>query len=237
MAANEGQIAALILEPVVGNMGCVLPNGGYLEAIRALCTKEGIVLIFDEVMTGFRLAKGGAQERFGIIPDMTTMGKIIGGGMPVGAYGGKREIMDCVSPAGPVYQAGTLSGNPIAMSAGLAMLRYLEAHPEVYTRLEDIGHQITAGFRASLQKLGLNFTINQIGSMFTLFMTDQPVTDFTSAKAADLALFGRYFQAMLKRGIYLAPSQFESLFFSYALEDAHIQRLIQANEEALQEVI
>lgn len=235
--ANKGQIAALILEPVVGNMGCVLPNAGYLEAIRTLCTKEGIVLIFDEVMTGFRLAKGGAQERFGIVPDMTTMGKIIGGGMPVGAYGGKREIMDCVSPAGPVYQAGTLSGNPIAMSAGLAMLRYLEAHPEVYTRLDKVGNAIAAGFKASLQKLGLNFTINHIGSMFTLFMTAQPVTDFTSAKASDLPMFGRYFQAMLKRGIYLAPSQFESLFFSYALEDAHIQQLIEANEEALREVI
>jgi len=235
--ANRGQIAALILEPVVGNMGCVLPKEGYLEAIRTLCTKEGIVLIFDEVMTGFRLAKGGAQERFGIVPDMTTMGKIIGGGMPVGAYGGKREIMDCVSPAGPVYQAGTLSGNPIAMSAGLAMLRYLEAHPEVYTRLDEVGNTIAAGFKASLQKLGLNYTINHIGSMFTLFMTDQPVTDFNSAKAADLPLFGRYFQAMLKRGIYLAPSQFESLFFSYALEDAHIQQLIETNEEALREVI
>ncbi|AEI46983.1 glutamate-1-semialdehyde 2,1-aminomutase [Runella slithyformis] len=235
--ANKGQIAALILEPVVGNMGCVLPNEGYLEAIRTLCTKEGIVLIFDEVMTGFRLAKGGAQERFGIIPDMTTMGKIIGGGMPVGAYGGKREIMDCVSPAGPVYQAGTLSGNPIAMSAGLAMLRYLEAHPEVYTRLDEVGNTITAGVKASLQKVGVNYTVNHIGSMFTLFMTDQPVTDFTSAKSADLPLFGRYFQAMLKRGIYLAPSQFESLFFSYALEDAHIQQFIAANEEALREVL
>lgn len=235
--ANKGQIAALILEPVVGNMGCVLPNEGYLEAIRMLCTKEGIVLIFDEVMTGFRLAKGGAQERFGIVPDMTTMGKIIGGGMPVGAYGGKSEIMNCVSPAGPVYQAGTLSGNPIAMSAGLAMLRYLEAHPEVYTRLDEVGNTITAGVKASLQKVGVNYTINHIGSMFTLFMTDQPVTDFTSAKNADLPLFGRYFQAMLKRGIYLAPSQFESLFFSYALEDAHIQQFIAANEEALREVL
>jgi glutamate-1-semialdehyde 2,1-aminomutase len=235
--ANKGQVAALILEPVVGNMGCVLPNKGYLQAIRDLCTKEGIVLIFDEVMTGFRLAKGGAQERFGIVPDMTTMGKIIGGGMPVGAYGGKREIMDCVSPAGPVYQAGTLSGNPIAMSAGLAMLRYLDSHPEVYTRLEAVGTTITNGFKASLQQLGLNYTINQIGSMFTLFMTDQPVTDFSSAKTSDLALFGRYFQAMLKRGIYLAPSQFESLFFSYALEDQHVQQLIEANEEALKEII
>lgn len=235
--ANQGQIAALILEPVVGNMGCVLPQEGYLEAIRTICTKEGIVLIFDEVMTGFRLARGGAQARFGIMPDMTTLGKIIGGGMPVGAYGGKREIMDCVSPIGPVYQAGTLSGNPIAMSAGLAMLHYLDTHPEVYTRLDEVGHTITAGFKNSLQKSGLNYTINQIGSMFTLFMTDEPVTNFEAAKKSDLALFGRYFQAMLKRGIYLAPSQFESLFFSYSLQDEHIEQFISCNEEALREVI
>ncbi|MCU0338649.1 MAG: glutamate-1-semialdehyde 2,1-aminomutase [Spirosomaceae bacterium] len=233
--ANKGQIAALILEPVVGNMGCVLPAEGYLQALRDLCTKEGIVLIFDEVMTGFRLAKGGAQERFGITPDLTTMGKIIGGGLPVGAYGGKREIMDCVSPAGPVYQAGTLSGNPIAMSAGLAMLTYLDEHPEVYTQLEATGQHITEGFKNSLQKLGLDLTINQIGSMFTLFMTSQPVTDFASAKTTDLAFFGRYFHGMLKRGVYLAPSQYESLFFSTALEDSHIQHIIAANEEALKE--
>jgi glutamate-1-semialdehyde 2,1-aminomutase len=237
VAANSGQIAALILEPVVGNMGCVLPQEGYLQALRNLCTREGIVLIFDEVMTGFRLAKGGAQERFGIVPDLTTLGKIIGGGMPVGAYGGKREIMDCVSPLGPVYQAGTLSGNPIAMSAGLAMLHHLNNHPEVYDRLETIGHQLTAGVQASLQKLGLNYQINQIGSMFTLFMTEQPVTDFTSAKTCNLPQFGRYFHAMLERGVYLAPSQFESLFFSTALEDAHIQHILQANEEALQAIL
>jgi len=234
VAANQGQIAALILEPVVGNMGCVLPQAGYLQALRNLCTREGIVLIFDEVMTGFRLAKGGAQQRFGITPDLTTLGKIIGGGLPVGAYGGKREIMNCVSPLGPVYQAGTLSGNPIAMSAGLAMLHYLNNHPEVYAQLEETGQKITNGFKASLQKLGLNYTINQIGSMFTLFMTEQPVTDFPSAKTCDLPLFGRYFHAMLERGVYLAPSQFESLFFSTAIEDAHIQHILQANEEALQ---
>ncbi|MFN4145087.1 MAG: glutamate-1-semialdehyde 2,1-aminomutase [Runella sp.] len=235
--ANRGQIAALILEPVVGNMGCVLPQEGYLEAIRALCTKEEIVLIFDEVMTGFRLARGGAQERFGVIPDMTTLGKIIGGGLPVGAYGGKREIMDCVSPAGPVYQAGTLSGNPIAMAAGLAMLTYLDEHPEVYTRLEQIGQKVAAGFNKVLQRLDLSFTINQIGSMFTFFMTSQPVIDFESAKTADTVLFGRYFQAMLKRGMYLPPSQFESWFFSTALEDPHLAQLIEAHEAALKEVM
>jgi glutamate-1-semialdehyde 2,1-aminomutase len=237
VAANHGQIAALILEPVVGNMGCVLPQPGYLQALRDICTREGIVLIFDEVMTGFRLAKGGAQERFGVTPDMTTLGKIIGGGMPVGAYGGKREIMDCVSPLGRVYQAGTLSGNPIAMSAGLAMLHYLNDHAEVYTQLDQTGQKIADGVRASVQKLGLNFTVNQVGSMFTLFMTSQTVVDFESAKTCDLPLFGRYFHAMLERGIYLAPSQFESLFFSTALEDSHIQTILEANEAALKEAM
>ncbi|GAB3544571.1 glutamate-1-semialdehyde 2,1-aminomutase [Spirosoma fluminis] len=234
---NQNQVAALILEPVVGNMGCVLPAPGFLEGLRALCDKHGVVLIFDEVMTGFRLAKGGAQERFGITPDLTTMGKIIGGGMPVGAYGGRRDIMDVVSPAGPVYQAGTLSGNPIAMSAGLAMLRHLNEHPEVYTRLEEIGQKLATGFQNGLQKAGLNYTINQIGSMFTLFMTERSVTNFAEAKACDLPLFGRYFHAMLNRGVYLAPSQFESLFVSVALTDELIDQVIQANEEALVEAL
>lgn len=234
---NHNQVAAIILEPVVGNMGCVLPEPGFLEGIRSLCDKHGVVLIFDEVMTGFRLAKGGAQERFGITPDLTTMGKIIGGGMPVGAYGGRADIMNMVSPAGPVYQAGTLSGNPIAMSAGLAMLRHLNEHPEVYTRLEEIGEKLTSGFKASLLKLGVNYTINHLGSMFTLFMTEQPVSNFIDAKTCDIPLFGRYFHAMLKRGVYLAPSQFESLFLSVALTDDLVQQVIQANEESLIEVL
>ncbi|WP_234734293.1 glutamate-1-semialdehyde 2,1-aminomutase [Tellurirhabdus bombi] len=234
---NHNQIAAIILEPVVGNMGCVLPEPGFLEGLRDLCDQNDILLIFDEVMTGFRLAKGGAQERFRIRPDLTTMGKIIGGGMPVGAYGGRKEIMDMVSPAGPVYQAGTLSGNPIAMSAGLAMLRYLNEHPEVYTRLEATGERLTTGFQASLQKLGLNYTINHLGSMYTLFMTENPVINFTDAKSCDLTLFGSYFQAMLKRGVYLAPSQFESLFLSVALTDELVDQVIQANEESLAEVL
>ncbi len=235
--ANANQIAAIILEPVVGNMGCVLPEPGFLEGLRDRCTRHGILLIFDEVMTGFRLAPGGAQQRFGITPDLTTLGKIIGGGMPVGAYGGRREIMDIVSPAGPVYQAGTLSGNPIAMSAGLAMLHHLHDNPSVYTRLDEIGGRLVGGFRASLDKLGLHYTINQIGSMFTLFMTDQPVTNFVDAKRCDLPLFGRYFHAMLRRGVYFPPSQFESLFVSTALTDGLINQVIQANEEALQEVL
>lgn len=234
---NQNQVAAIILEPVVGNMGCVLPEPGFLEGVRSLCDQYGALLIFDEVMTGFRLAKGGAQERFGITPDLTTMGKIIGGGMPVGAYGGRADIMNVVSPAGPVYQAGTLSGNPIAMSAGLAMLRHLQEHPEVYTRLEEIGTKLVDGFRAGLAKTGLTYTINHIGSMFTLFMTDRAVTNFSEAKTSDLALFGRYFQAMLKRGVYLAPSQFESLFLSVALSNDLVSQIIQANEESLQEAL
>jgi len=230
---NHNQVAAVILEPVVGNMGCVLPEPGFLQGVRDLCTKHGVVLIFDEVMTGFRLAKGGAQERFGVTPDMTTMGKIIGGGMPVGAYGGRREIMNMVAPAGPVYQAGTLSGNPIAMSAGLAVLHHLNDHPKVYTRLDEIGDKLRAGFQNSLVKLGMNCTINQISSMFTLFMTDRPVSNFSEAKSCDVAAFGRYFHAMLDRGIYLAPAQFESLFLSVALTDGLIEQVIQANEESL----
>lgn len=235
--ANKNTIAALILEPVVGNMGCVLPADGFLQGLRKICDEEGIVLILDEVMTGFRLAKGGAQERFGITPDLTTLGKIIGGGMPVGAYGGRADIMNKVSPAGPVYQAGTLSGNPIAMAAGLTMLNYLNDHPEVYTQLEASGEKLANGFKASMRKLGLNYSLNQIGSMYTLFFTDQPVTDFPSAKSSDLPLFGRYFHAMLDRGIYMGPSQFESMFLSTALEDKHLDTIIAANEESLKEIL
>jgi glutamate-1-semialdehyde 2,1-aminomutase len=217
----------------VGNMGCVLPAEGFLESIRKICDKAGIVLIFDEVMTGFRLAKGGAQERFNVMPDLTTLGKIIGGGMPVGAYGGKKEIMNCVSPEGPVYQAGTLSGNPIAMSAGLTMLHHLNDHPEVYERLELVGNQLVTGLRGILDKLNLNYTINHIGSMYSLFFTDKPVTNFDSAKTSDTAKFGKYFHAMLDRGIYLAPSQYESLFLSTALSDANMKAILLANEESL----
>lgn len=231
--ANKGQIAALILEPVVGNMGCVLPKEGYLQGLRDICTKEGIVLIFDEVMTGFRLAKGGAQERFGVMPDLTTLGKIIGGGMPVGAYGGKAEIMNCVSPQGPVYQAGTLSGNPIAMAAGLTMLHHLNDHPEVYTQLEATGNQIVSGIRSILDKLNLNYQINHVGSMYSLFFTETPVVDFETAKTSDTAKFGKYFHGMLDKGIYLAPSQYEALFLSTALSQENIAEILAANEAVL----
>ena len=234
--SNKGRIAAIIIEPVAGNMGCVLPNPGFLEGLRKICTREGILLIFDEVMTGFRLARGGAQEIFGVEPDLTTLGKIIGGGMPVGAYGGKKEIMDTVSPIGPVYQAGTLSGNPIAMAAGHAMLSHLNDHPEIYLAIEKITEYIRDGFAKNIQDLGRNYTINQIGSMISLFFADGPVTDFHSAKKSDTQLFGRYFNAMLERGIYLAPSQFETLFVSNAINKMLADKIIEANKEALQEV-
>ena len=234
--ASKNNIAAMIIEPVVGNMGCVLPKSGYLEGLRKICDKESIVLIFDEVMTGFRVAKGGAQEYFKIKPDLTTLGKIIGGGMPVGAYGGKKEIMNFVSPAGPVYQAGTLSGNPVAMSAGLAMLRYLNDNPGVYKTLENTTQRIVNGIKSNLGKLGLNYTVNHLGSMFTLFFTSTEVVDFETAKTSDLASFGKYFHAMLDRGIYLAPSQYESLFVSLAITDELADQIVKANYESLKEL-
>ncbi len=235
--ANPGQIAALILEPVVGNMGLVLPKPGFLEGLRKICNETGILLIFDEVMTGFRLSKSGYQGLTDVVPDLTTLGKIIGGGLPVGAYGGRAELMDYVSPAGPVYQAGTLSGNPLAMAAGLAMLTFLNENPGVYEQLERTGARLEAGFRAANQKAGREFTLNRIGSMYTLFFTENPVTDFASAKTSDLPLYGRYFHAMLQRGVYLAPSQFESLFLSTALTDDLVDEVVAAHGESLKEVL
>jgi glutamate-1-semialdehyde 2,1-aminomutase len=234
---SSNDIAAIIVEPVVGNMGCVPPQEGFLQGLRAICDKHGIVLIFDEVMTGFRLAKGGAQELYGVMPDMTTLGKIIGGGLPVGAYCGKAEIMNCVAPAGKVYQAGTLSGNPIAMAAGFAMLSYLNEHPEVYSYLQEITTYLVKGYQLVHQKLGLNYTINQVGSMYSVFFTDKPVTDFDSAKTSDTVRFGQYFQAMLEKGIYLAPSQYESLFVSTAITKDLADQIIAAHEQALHKVI
>jgi len=230
---NPGEIAAIILEPVVGNMGCVLPGKGYLKGLRDLCTKNDIVLIFDEVMTGFRLALGGAQELYDVKPDMTTLGKIIGGGLPVGAYGGKGEIMDTVSPAGPVYQAGTLSGNPLAMAAGLAMLKYLQHEKDFYKNLNRVSLKLVEGMKNEIAKAGLKCTVNAAGSMFTLFFTDKEVTDFNSAKTSDTALFAKYFQSMLDKGIYLAPSQFEALFVSAAIDDAIVDQILSAHREAL----
>lgn len=234
---NKDQIAAIIIEPVAGNMGCVLPADGFLAGLRTLCDDHGIIYIFDEVMTGFRVSSGGAQKYFGITPDLTTLGKIIGGGMPVGAYGGKKEIMDFVSPAGPVYQAGTLSGNPIAMNAGLAMLHYLNQHQDIYQQLDHIAKKIVHGFKGNLNALGLPYTINQVGSMFSLFFTDQPVVDFASAKGCDTEIFGRYFNAMLENGVYLAPSQFESLFLSTAIDNNLADEIIEANRKSLEALI
>jgi len=233
---NRGHVAAIILEPVAGNMGCILPKEEFLQGLRQLCDEEGIVLIFDEVMTGFRLAKGGAQEVYGVTPDMTTLGKIIGGGMPVGAYGGKKEIMDFVAPTGPVYQAGTLSGNPVAMAAGLAMLSHLNSHPEVYEDLERITSKIVEGYRDNLNRLGLNYTLTHIGSMYCLFFTEQEVYDFDTASTSDTERFGKYFRSMLNQGIYLAPSQYEALFVSHAITDELADKIIAANYNALKEI-
>ncbi|MFP4091874.1 MAG: glutamate-1-semialdehyde 2,1-aminomutase [Cyclobacteriaceae bacterium] len=233
---NKDQVAAIMLEVVCGNMGCVLPREGFLKGLRELCDQEGILLIFDEVMTGFRLAPGGAQEVYGVTPDMTALGKIIGGGLPVGAYGGKKEVMDYVSPVGPVYQAGTLSGNPIAMAAGHAMLSYLNQHHDIYAQLEKTTSRIVEGIRQNLQQLDLNYTLTQQGSMFCLFFTDQEVHDFKSASTSDTQLFGRYFRAMLEQGIYLAPSQYEALFVSQAITDELADRIVEANYHALKEI-
>src|SRR6187551_953365 len=233
ISGNQNEIAAIILEPVVGNMGCVPPQPGYLEGLRKICDAHNIVLIFDEVMTGFRLALGGAQERYNVKPDMTTMGKIIGGGLPVGAYGGKKEIMDCVSPVGPVYQAGTLSGNPLAMAAGLAMLKYLKQHPEVYTQIDGSASLLAEGIRKQFKEAGVAHSINQVGSMFTLFFTDQEVINFETAKTSDTTRFARYFQAMSSRGVYLAPSQYEAMFISTAISEDVVFKILEANHEAL----
>jgi glutamate-1-semialdehyde 2,1-aminomutase len=223
--AHGDRIAAIIVEPVAGNMGCVPPVAGYLEALREITARYGALLIFDEVMTGFRVAFGGAQQLYGIRPDLTTLGKVIGGGLPVGAYGGRKDIMSKVAPAGPVYQAGTLSGNPLAVAAGLAMLRHLKTHPEVYGQLE-------ARARALCATPPAGVTVNRVGSMFTFFFTGGPVTDWESAKRCDTARFGQFFRGMLERGVYLAPSQFESAFVSAAHTEEDIRQTIAAAAQA-----
>jgi len=227
------QIACVIVEPVVGNMGCVPPARGYLEALRALTQRDKAVLIFDEVMTGFRLAFGGAQELYTITPDLTTMGKIIGGGLPVGAYGGPSEIMDLVAPLGPMYQAGTLSGNPLAMAAGLATLRYLRQHKkEIYPRLDKLSGELVLGVGAAAKETGVPICYNRVGSMFTWFFTPGPVTDWNSAAKSDLEAFGRFFRSMLDNGVYLPPSQFEAAFLSAAHTEADVQQTISAAKQA-----
>ena len=222
----EKEIAAVIVEPVGANMGVVPPKAGFLEGLRKLCTENGSLLIFDEVITGFRLSKAGAQEYFGIQSDLTTYGKIIGGGMPVGAYGGKREIMEVVSPVGQVYQAGTLSGNPVAMAAGLAQLHYLNEHPEVYTHLNALGEKLYGGMEKMCGELQLPYQVNHVGSLGSLFFTDQPVVDYTSAKTSDTKKFAEYFRYMLGNGVYIASSQFEAMFISDAHTDEEIQHTL-----------
>jgi glutamate-1-semialdehyde 2,1-aminomutase len=228
----KGQIACVIIEPVVGNMGCVPPARGYLEAVRAVTSNDGSVLIFDEVMTGFRLAFGGAQELYTIQPDLTTMGKIIGGGLPVGAYGGASEIMDLVAPLGPMYQAGTLSGNPLAMAAGYAQLHYLKEHRDVYAKLDQLSSDLVSGVAAAAKSAGVTMTHNRVGSMFTWFFTKGPVTDWDSASKSDTEAFGRFFRSLLDAGIYLPPSQYEAAFLGVAHTEQEVKKTVAAAKQA-----
>ena len=227
---NKGEIAAIIIEPVAGNMGCIPPVAGYLEGLRAICDREGIVFIFDEVMTGFRLAAGGAQERLGINADLVTYGKVIGGGMPVGAFGGKQEIMQHIAPLGNVYQAGTLSGNPIAMIAGYTMLQTLKNNPNIYTELDKKTAILHTELDSVLQQTGTPYIINQLGSMISVHFSEKAVTNFTDAAAANNALFNKYFHHMLNEGVYLPPSAFETWFISTAISDKDIEHTIEATK-------
>ncbi len=226
-AANPDQIAGIILEPVPGNGGLYLPRAGYLEFLREITAANGALLIFDEVMTGFRLARGGAQQRFGIRPDLSCFGKIIGGGLPVGAFGGRGEIMDCLAPLGPVYQAGTLSGNPLAMAAGIAALEELEASG-AYSKLEELSKQLEAGMKAAAKAAGIAVTFNACGSMFCAYFTDRPVYNLADAMHSDRARFSKYFHGMLEEGVYFAPSQFEAGFISAAHTPEDIEKTVQA---------
>ncbi|QIA07345.1 glutamate-1-semialdehyde 2,1-aminomutase [Draconibacterium halophilum] len=231
---NGENIAAIIVEPVAGNMGVVLPEKGFLEGLREIATKNGALLIFDEVITGFRLAKGGAQEYFNVMPDITTLGKIIGGGLPVGAYGGKKEIMDRLAPEGPVYQAGTLSGNPLAMAAGSTMLKMIMNTSGFYQELERKAKKLEEGIRNNIKETRISAVINRVGSMMTLFFTDEEkVSSFDESMSSDTARYAEYFKLSLESGIYIAPSQFECLFVSYAHSDEDIDKIIAANLNAL----
>ncbi len=229
LQANAGQVAAVIVEPVAANMGVVPPQPGFLQALRALCDEFGSLLIFDEVITGFRLAPGGAQAYYGVRADLVTYGKIIGGGMPVGAYGGSKRLMELVAPLGPVYQAGTLSGNPVAMAAGLAQLKILQSRPEIYTELERRGAMLQKGLQEALRNIPVQ--INRVGSILTVFFTDQPVTGYEQAKSSDLERFKIWYQGLLQRGIYAAPSQFEAMFLSDAHSDAEVEQMVRAAGE------
>ncbi len=234
-AAHPGRIAAVIVEPVAGNMGVVAPAEGFLAGLRALCDRHGALLVFDEVITGFRVALGGAQERFGVTPDLTCLGKIIGGGLPLAAYGGKREIMEKVAPSGQVYQAGTLSGNPLATAAGLKVLEILQGHG-VYERLEKLSASLYDGLGAIFAETGLPHCGQRVGAMFTYFFQAGPVGDFASALGSDTEAFGRFFRAMLKRGIYLAPSQYEATFLSLAHTPDDLEQTLSAARDAMREL-
>ncbi|WP_295118045.1 glutamate-1-semialdehyde 2,1-aminomutase [uncultured Chitinophaga sp.] len=236
IADNPDEIAAIIIEPVAGNMGCILPQPGFLEGLRALCDEHGILLILDEVMTGFRLAKGGAQELLNIKADIVTFGKIIGGGMPVGAFAGRREIMEHIAPAGKVYQAGTLSGNPIAMIAGYTLLNTLKENPQIYTQLEEKTTLLANGLREAFGAAGVVYQINQIGSMISVHFAEYPIIDFTAASGANNELFKRFFHAMLERGVYLPPSAFETWFVSNAITKEDIEFTVNAAKSAMQAI-
>ncbi|MEJ5287546.1 MAG: Glutamate-1-semialdehyde 2,1-aminomutase [Candidatus Kapaibacterium sp.] len=233
---NPDQIAAIIVEPVAGNMGVVPPKQNFLSALRKICTENNILLIFDEVITGFRLSNGGAQKIYGVLPDLTALGKIIGGGLPVGAFGGKREIMELLSPIGPVYQAGTLSGNPLAVSAGLAVLKFIQDNPTIYTSLEQKASLLEEGIKENLKRLGLNYSLNRVGSMMTLFFTDKEVVDLETAMTSDTNLYAKYFHKMLERGIYLPCSQFEAFFVSYSHTEEDLKYFLKTQFEVLKEV-
>lgn len=231
--ANKGDIAAIIVEPIAGNMGVIPMTNHFATALRNICDQEGIVLIFDEVMTGFRVAAGGAQELSPVKPDMTTMGKIIGGGLPVGAFGGKKEIMDHLAPVGPVYQAGTLSGNPLAMAVGVATLKYIQENPDIYYNLEEKAVYLEKGMKDNLERLGLKYTMTRVGSMSCMFFTEEPVLSFADAIKSDTELYGKYFHEMLKRGVYIAPAQFEAMFISTVHSNEDLDKTISAHYESL----
>jgi glutamate-1-semialdehyde 2,1-aminomutase len=228
VAENRGEIAAIIIEPIAGNMGCILPEPGFMQGLRQICDEEKIVFIFDEVMTGFRLVAGGAQEVLGIKADLITYGKVIGGGMPVGAFGGKREIMEHIAPLGNVYQAGTLSGNPMAVAAGFTTLSYLKNHPQVYAQLNQKGLALKNGIHQIFSEKGIAHTINHLGSMISVHFGAHPVKNFADAAATDIAQFNRFFHHMLNEGVYLPPSAYESWFFSMMLSDADIDFTLEA---------
>ncbi len=235
VSANRGEIAAVVLEPIMGNAGVIPPQGNFLQELAEIAGNEGIILIFDEVITGFRVALGGAQELYGVTPDLTCLGKIIGGGLPVGAFGGRREIMEYLAPLGPVYQAGTLSGNPLAMAAGHEMLTILN-EGEVYQKLELLSGSLEDGMARNLERLKLKYTMNRVGSMMSFFFTEQSVHDYASATTSDTALFTHYFNEMLGSGIYLAPSQFETSFLSTAHTQADVEKTVEAHYNSLKKI-